>query len=444
MRKGMLFLGGLLAIGLIAAFVALWTARHRKNPQRLPGGSTLFLKEVRLVSTNYTYTHTNRAGIVGFLSPVLPDFILQKFSTPGGGGFGFAVEGTNLIVITVTKAAGGSASDIERLRIISEKTNVYDACWGAHTLVFMSETVHGWQVRSFPRRSRALTLQFLTRDPNGAWLEGASFEVPNPAFAEYPQWTPDAVPQLKTNDELVVELADFQSGPRMDIRKGNARTAPRATVLRLNFKETGQRSEQWRVQKLIISDATGNRWFPYLDLLKPEFNWAQQGRVEFMGALWPGEQAWHLDFEVVRSAGFDGKDLFEVELDLPPRRTVSTLTNQWEHEGVTLKLAGFASPETDFQGKFKWTAKWWGQDKEKVYSLAAELEPDRKGQRLALIDAVDEHGHVVEQLEHRAADSPQQAFFLKPADDSTKAKLKFALTPGRFVQFLARPQFSPE
>jgi len=236
-------------------------------------------------------------------------------------------------------------------------------------------------------------------------------------------------------------LAEFRSGEPMGRGKEDSSTAARNTHLLFTFREAGQPTEDWRLQKVTISDATGNEWSPYLDLTKQQFNWAKGGQAEFLGALWPGENAWKLSVEVTRSGGFVSGDVYNVELPLPSRGAVSNLTNEWSHKGVVLKLVGLASPETDHVGDLKWVGKWWGDEKNKVYSLVVQLEPDLNGQRLSLIKAVDDRGAPVEFLDHRNQDYKQQALFFKPGADASALHLTFAMTHSRFVEFLARPEF---
>ena len=364
-----------------------------------------------LTATNYNYSYKSRGRVANLLAPILPDSILSKLPGSGGGGFGFGPNGaTNLVVIT--HHLGTKGSSIGRLRVVSDGTNLYDACWGAHTLGMPGAIINGWQLRAFPRRAKNLTLEYLAKERDGSWAREAVFEIANPAWGTFPQWTLEPFPAKRTNGNLAVTLARFRSGAAMET--GNAATAPRKTDLLFEFAEDGAPTENWRVQKLIISDATGNNWFPYLDLMKKRMNWARGGQVEFFGALWPGEDAWKLDVEVVRADRFPSEDLVTFELPLPKAGLLSMLTNEWTHDGVTLRLKSFASPEVDHPGSSKWIGKWWGEDKGQVYSLVVELAPDLKGQRLSLVTANDEAGESVPLLQHGGQDYKEQAFFFKP------------------------------
>ncbi|PYK02017.1 MAG: hypothetical protein DME23_02750 [Verrucomicrobia bacterium] len=128
-------------------------------------------------------------------------------------------------------------------------------------------------------------------------------------------------------------------------------------------------------------------------------------------------------------------------LQRPALGQLADLTNNWQHDGATVQLVALASPNTDHPGQFKWTAKWWGEDKNKVYSLALKISPELKGHRLTVVRAVDQDGREVEIVQHGSQDNAEQAVFLKPPPESRQFKLTFALQRSRFVQFLARPDF---
>jgi hypothetical protein len=281
-----------------------------------------------------------------------------------------------------------------------------------------------------------LTLEFLSAHGEVA----ARFSIANPAAGDFPQWTPGSL--ARTNENLTVRLEKFRGGERMDAAPHNVGPkAARKTEMLFTFEEDGQPTDDWRVQKVVLSDATGNRWSPYLNLVKPGFSWAKGGEVEFLGALWPGEAAWKLDVEAVRTRGVASADLYTFETAIPAPGAITTLTNEWEHGGVTISFAGLASPNTDHPGDLKWTGKWWGEDKDKVYSLALKLDPELEGRRLQLVSATDENGADVELVQHLGQDYAHQALFFKPNEAAQKLKLVFSHANSRFVQFVARPEF---
>ena len=413
--------------------------------RRLADGSTLELRQV-IFTNAYQYSHRGGNRFLRFIEPITPPFIRNRFFPSRTGGFGFGTEGnTNLIVVTVNRCSAPNWwSSLARLRVFDEQGDVYDARWGAHTMGFPGEVVHGWQIRAFPRRSKTVGLRFLAQNSDGSWTNASEFTIRNPAYAAYPRWTPEPWPSTKSAGDLAVTLREFQSGGRMSGHggQGNEQTAARKTRLVFAFANEGRSVENWRVQKLTISDATGNRWFPYLDFVKQEFDWTTNGTVEFFGALWPGENAWRLDVEFVRTGGFSPDELWDVPpIRLPAPGLLTDLTNSWHHDGVTVQLVALASPTTDHPGGFKWIAKWWGEEKNMVYSLALKVSPELKDHRLSVARVLDQEGREVEVVQHGNQDYAEQALFLKPGETARELKLTFAMQRSRFLQFLARPEF---
>ena len=431
---------------LVCIVVVIWRgdANDIDKAHRLSDGSTLVLKEVVLTSSNYTYRYRSGGKLIRWLAPVLPPAIQRRLS-PASGSLGWspAKGETNLMITTVTRSAGKNASStLGRLQMLDDQGNPYDACWGASTLGVSDVTVHCWRVQAFPRRSRSLSLRFLAVQQAGGWTNIATLRVRNPAFGDYPQWQPEPRPIEKHDGSLGVRLVEFESGLPLERDRRNGHLAARMNRLVFSFSESGEPSDQWRIQKLTFSDATGNHWSPYLDFAEQSFSWATNGTAEFFGALWPGEQAWKVRLEAVRNAGFAPEDLWEVPLALPAPRMVNTLSNSWERDGATVKLVGLASPETDHSGEFKWTAKWWGSDKSKVYSIALSMHSPVNGQRLTFVRCTDQDGQDVKLMSHQNQDSDKQAIFLRPRSSATELRLMLAVQRSRFVEFLARPDFA--
>ncbi len=313
--KTKLIVGMVAVVAVVATALFLLTRGPESGAglvQRLPDGSTLELRTI-VFMTNYSYSHQPGNRLQRLIGPITPAFIRNRFFPSGGSSFGFGSDGnTNLMVITVNRnSAPNWWSSLARLRVFDEQRNVYDARWGANTIGRPGEVAHGWQIRAFPRRNKTLGLRFLSQTPDGSWTNAAEFVIRNPACADYPQWTPEPWPSTKRDGNMAVTLSEFQSGGRMsgDRGKGDELAAPRKTRVVFNFAEEGRPVNNWRVQKLTLSDATGNRWFPYLDFVNQNFDWATNGTVEFFGGLWPGENAWILEVECVRTAGFPTDEL---------------------------------------------------------------------------------------------------------------------------------------
>lgn len=414
--------------------------------RKLPDGSTLLLKQVTFTNGGFMYTHQSIGpgrfnAIFARLSVLLPKK-MQHWHASGSFGMG-STGGTNLYVVTDNQAPNIKSwnSQIGRLQIGDEQGDWYDACWGGNTLGFMGETVHGWCPQAFPRRSTNLTLRLLAY-PNGVWTNYAEFIIPNPAFGNFTQWVAEPWPATKTNGPLVIALTNFESGATMkgERGRGSADIAARSTIWDFAFTENGTPTKDWRVQNLTIRDATGNKWSPYLDLDGTDFTWARGGHVEIFGALWPGEDAWKLDVEAVRTGGFTNEETWTTEVVLPTPSAVDAHTNSWKRDGVTVKLASLASPNTDHPGNMKWIAKWWGDKKDETYSLCLAVKPGLRGHHIIVLGAKDQSGHDVTIVRHQNQDGALQAVFFRPDKDAKTVQFTFALPKSRTVHFLAKPR----
>ena len=435
------------AVLLLAIGILLVIATRTQAPMRvqLSDGSTFALEKVQVTTNSYQYSYQDGPKWLRHIMPWLPPFVRNRFAF-GGGSFGMGSDGTNVVVITILRHVSGTRSQApSRLRLLDDQGNTFDACWGAHTLGMQNVTVNGWQIRAWPRRSARLGLEFLTRKANGDWAPMARFDVANPLFANHPQWIPEALPIIQRDGPLAVTLEEFTAGEPMSAKRsgGDPATMPRKTRVLFAFEEEGKPTQHWRVQKLTLSDATGNRWSPYLDFVKQDFDWTTNGTVEFFGALWPAEQAWKLRCELARISGFQPEQIWRASLPLPAPGTVTTLTNDWQRDGQTISLVAVASPDTDHAGDFKWVAKWWGEDRDKVFSLAIKATPKLQGQRLIVLnDAADSNGQEVKIVQHGSQESSAQALFFKPHAGASTVHFTFAMDHSRFVEFMARPQFA--
>lgn len=144
LRKWLIRFGVIVAVLIVAAVTIVLKSQRKtaRNVQRLPDGSTVELKQIMFTSTNFTYTHNSRGALIETIARVVPDFLLSRFPVRISGGFGFGTTGaTNLFIITEHRRPGQMS--IGRLRVVSDTTNAYDACWGAHTLGSPGEVVNG-------------------------------------------------------------------------------------------------------------------------------------------------------------------------------------------------------------------------------------------------------------------------------------------------------------
>lgn len=143
-----------------------------------------------------------------------------------------------------------------------------------------------FEVGAFPRRGRELTLQLMQGQESLA-----SFKIPNPAPGPHPKWVASPLPQTAKDREFEATLEQFTVDPL------NNRTECR---FRIRFQERPTR--EWNPVSFEVSDATGNRWRPALDTASRTSD-PPQVMGQFLGALWPGEEAWKLRVTFSSSTG---------------------------------------------------------------------------------------------------------------------------------------------
>ncbi len=404
------------------------------------------LQESVFTSDNVQFPISEGSRWARFLSPILPGSLRQRFGVAVVNNFVFKGSGTtNLFLLTETRAPANSiAPKLGRLKVFDAAGEEYEAGWGLVSLDYMPTRVfHAWQVPAFPRRGRELGFRVLAATPDGDWTNGVEFKIPNPAYAKYPQWTAESWPVAKRSGDLEVTLKEFESGGPMTGPRGQGSVAMAARMTRvaLGFQQAGRPVDNWRLQTPTISDATGNRWSPYRNSEKVDSSWGTNGTAEFMGALWPSEDAWRLKAEVARTSGFSPDEVWNVALPIPAAGAVTALTNQWEHEGLGVELVGLGSPKTEHPGEFMWVAKSWGEAQDETYSLAVKLGTEPAGRRFSLVKAVDQAGHDVKVVKHQGTDGREQAVFFRPGASTTEVHFTFVIQRSRFVEFLARPEF---
>jgi hypothetical protein len=283
--------------------------------------------------------------------------------------------------------------------------------------------------------------------PGGVWTNGAEFQVPNPLSRNFPQWTPEPLPLTKHAGSLAITLEEFSTGLRETPSPAPGQPpappsafAPRKTRVKFSCTENGTISKDWKIQKLSIADATGNEWPPNFGRAFSNPNWITNGTVEFLGRLWPGENAWKLRLEVVSAVESASNDVWEIPLALPGAGSVTDLTNRWEREGVQVQLAALGSPGTDLPAEFR-GASSQGAETNGVYTLAWKMNPVTPERGVKLAGGLDQNGKEVRVVFQSDEGSTNHTAFFRPEEGATAVRLRLALTRKHFVEFIARPDF---
>ncbi|HAV61037.1 MAG TPA: hypothetical protein DCY13_01570, partial [Verrucomicrobiales bacterium] len=318
----------------------------------------------------------------------------------------------------------------------------------AGTLGFAAEVVNIWNVRAFNRRSKAFEVEWIGRQGDGSLVSIGPFAIANPVPvpSDHPQFHPEPLPQHKSSGNLVVTLEGFVSGIPAGDREpsGKGDLLPKTTRLELAFNENQNPSTNYRLQRLIVSDATGNRWQPYFDHARPRSNERVDGGTAILpGALWPSEQAWKLEVEVLRHEYFAPEELWApppLPLDAGPRYL--PLGHQFAAGSGSIQLANLVPPGLIASNQWQWTVRYWGNESN-VFAVGVQFPEPMPNRRLLVVEATDDSGRAVPLVEHRGADHPQQALLFRPEPDATQLQLRLAVPELHRVEFLARPEFHP-
>ena len=286
----------------------------------------------------------------------------------------------------MTTQKGSSASSpisLERIHVVDQDGSTFEATWDAITLNESGEIVQGWRFKAFPRPAKTVRCRFIYKDSSDNYTNAAEVEIPNPAPRSYPTWTPEVMPLKKNDGDLSVTLLDFVSGlhREQDVLPQHkwywiGRTTTRAEF---DVEQAAMKNPPWKIQSLLISDATGNRCKPWLE----EPLGPQPGDhlgAEVIGALWPSEPAWKLRVEFSRANGFAPGELWTLaDVAVPATNQVVTLDSSHETNDAKLQFVAIGGVGAEMAEPFPPLAS------EGKVSLAVEIKST--DHRLTLVGA---------------------------------------------------------
>src|SRR5437899_141547 len=199
----------LLAAGT-ALFLAPAISKRFSRHQTLADGSKFTLTHVELGARfNYSY-QSRKTRVDRWLRAVLPDSLVNKLRLhPFSGEFRVpAFDGaTNLFLVTLQEARSPqSRTGIRRVQIAADDGSTFDGAFGAAMGGGSQSDLIAWRLYAFPRRSPKLTLRFFHVAHESTWVQAAEMVIPNPAHGSYPSWSPEPIPAIRTNGDLVVTL----------------------------------------------------------------------------------------------------------------------------------------------------------------------------------------------------------------------------------------------
>ncbi len=422
------------------ALVFLLLDASRRYPVRLlPDGSELAVLKVAFTN-GYSYRHYRGTRFQRILNDVVPAPWKQRLGLKNSGGGGFRFGDTNLTsLFLVTSQKGGSASspiNLERIHLVDRDGSSFEATWDAITLNEPKEIVQGWRFKAFPRRGKTVRCRFIYKDASDNYTNAAEIEVPNPAPGLHPTWTPEVMPLKRNDGDLSVTLLDFVAGLHrdQDVLPQNKWYWIGRTTTRAEFEveEAGKKNPPWRIQSLLVSDATGNRWKPGLEepLGAPV---GDRLELEFIGALWPSEPAWKLRVEFSRTNDFAPDELWTLPgIPVPATNQVSALGSSYEVKGGQLQIVALGGVGAELQEPFRPLA-----DGKSVNLALTFIGHDL---RLTLAKVVDNEGRSIPFREPYPWFESERSFALELAGGAKSISATFAVHRSRFVEFIVKPR----
>ncbi len=299
--------------------------------------------------------------------------------------------------------------------------------------------------------SRRVALRLYEHQTDGSLLPLAEFPVRNPGRAR-PRlaWTPESLPAMHTNGDLVVIFEGFGHGPLPLRPHWNRRpTARPLPFIRLRALVDEQPSSEWQVRHVTLSDGATN------DLPFETFSFPTNGQeivpltvttseaAEVPCVLWPGAKAWKVRLLLGIRSGVQlaANEVYTLkELPIERHGGVSLATNTtWGRFNVSVVIR----PD---EGAF---TNWMpGANGLLEISLGQHL-PDVM---LAVVDAHDDQGRPVAvgpaQPEswgyHGEVTDTQWKMPILLTPDTHRLTLSLAVKTNRVVEFVVpAPDFPP-
>lgn len=430
---------------LFAVLLARLVSSTGKVPaSELPDGTRYTLVMVAYTNS-YQYARQFTPDWVRPFTPLIPDRLERKlFGFSGTIGLGNTAE-TNLMVVIEAANQHGEATQPVWLRIRDNEGNGFDGNSTRGILSSGGNESSVYLVSVTPNRSRNLFVEPLVLLDDGMWTNVGPFAVANPKFKEYPQWTPEPIPQSRTDGTVAAALVQFESGPGSAAATSKAppsAASPRSTSMAFDFTEDNEQAKHFRIHKITLSDATGNRWSPFLDPLRSSRSrWVKDGAAEFGGGLWPSEDAWRIELQAIRTAGFDPESIWQVPpIAMPGANSFNDLTNEFTLGKTTIQIANILAPDVQVTSRWQWHVRYWGDEKS-VHPIGMECK-DLQNRRPIILEARNESGADFKIISHQNVDHEMQSIFLQPpVEGARELHLKIAFPPLKKFEFFARPEF---
>ena len=268
------------ALTMLTAVVAVVPARRDKpasegESRRLSDGSAFVLDQFEF-GAGMRYEHHTGPAWKQLLSRNLPDPVNQTLglSTYAGTAAMGAPDGaSNLFLVTRQTQSGVQGAramlPVSHLEIRARGDTTRGFIFPACTTGSEGDRAQIWSAAPFPRRAPRISLRFFQPGFDAGvpvWKDAVEIDIPNPAYAQYPVWTPDPIPATVNTGGLAVQLREFQTGLKLKPRDPGLSpwwTNMPHTRAAFVLSQPGRDTTAWTLCQASLSDATGNQWRLY-------------------------------------------------------------------------------------------------------------------------------------------------------------------------------------
>jgi hypothetical protein len=293
-----------------------------------------------------------------------------------------------------------------------------------------------WAMDTFPRRGRTIGIRFYQSDGADRWHPEAEFRIPNPDPGPHPTWTAPPPPVRHVHDGVTFSLTGLVTGigPDLKARPLEPGDAP-WTRAAFRIEQGGRPAEDWLVETVKVSDATGNHWEPRISAALLD---GRDRPFAFQGGLCPHE-AYRLAVQFQHAGEPLPDELWTVRgVPIPPAGGTRVLSHSTTRGRIRVTLAEVFGPGAHVE---PFPDRWTGP------VLRLSIRPaEFWGRRVKLVRAIDAQGrNLLESNDPQAVGTDGEArFALKNRPGTRVVDLTFAIAKSHFLEFVARPALPPQ
>lgn len=439
-----LILFGLLLAGGVAL---VWLQPQPKTPAhlRLPDGSTVGVAAVTF-GTNHSH-----GGLLAKWLQSLPDAVQDIVPNLGPHMSYFSLKTptpTLVVWLDLLKLSNSPPGYMSPgwFEVFLGDTNGFVSGPGQNLPFVGFGTVFPMQFSAFPRRERVFTLHVYSHDAQGKAKDCGALEVLNPAYHAYPQWQAEILPAKHRAGDVEATLEMFSTGHGTggmsmgSFSRGTfgiefparGEDGENATGCFLRLRSLVNMNEFWRVDRVVLSDATSNR----VSSTSMNITGFEGEAFAFAPGLWTNETAWKLDCEIKRVKGFAPNELFTFK-NIPLGSLDQTSQYGWttNFNGVTVTLDTFVR-------RMPMTNKLWSSTM--LSTAHFSVSGATNDLYIDWVETRTDQGASVESAGGSSSSlGSQERWFLDIPVDAKTLDITFAVHQGRSVEFLVKPDSGP-